>query len=96
MGVWTGDGLGIWVEVGFFLTKDLELGAFMRVVILERVGDNDVVMGGGAMCCCLKGGDDGAEEGPISFPARRRFCASVSFNCCFLFFFQMMVHILIS
>lgn len=39
MRVWTVDGLGVLAGIDFFLAENLGMGAFMRVVILEGVGD---------------------------------------------------------
>lgn len=47
------DKLGVFEDVVFLFTGDLAEGAFLRVVILEKVGDNDFVTGGDAMTCFL-------------------------------------------
>lgn len=44
MGVWSGNELRIWAGVGLFI-KDLGLGVFMRVVILEWDGRQRNFMG---------------------------------------------------
>lgn len=65
MRVWTGEGLGLWGEVGvgFYLG----LGAFVRVVIAEGERDGYFVKGSGVRSCCLYFGEDGVEKGPIIF-----------------------------
>lgn len=45
MGVWIGDGLGVWAGVSIFFG----LGAFVKVVILEGVGEYDIDKGDGVM-----------------------------------------------
>lgn len=57
-GVFTGDGLGLIVEV-YSLTGEALMGAFFNVVIF--VGDGDLGTGGGVIMC-LADGEDGTEE----------------------------------
>lgn len=64
MGVWIG-WIGIYGRIGFF-EDDLEMGTFLRKVILVGVAVRDLTIRSGAMECCFEDGEDGAgEEGAI-------------------------------
>lgn len=69
MGVMAENGLGALAGVDFLLAEDLRMGTFLRVVILEGVEVNDLIMGGGAILYCLTVGENSAEKEELDFLA---------------------------
>lgn len=81
MEVWAGDGLGVLEGVDFFFAMDLEMRAFLGVVIFEGVKVSDFTIEAGAIECCLTVGEDCAEEEePIFNVVGSHFALKISFN----------------